>query len=455
MFAAATVRVLNADFPNEGFNDPTPAPPVGGNRGTTLGEQRQIAFLYAADVWGQTLTSNQIIRVVAFFAELPCDANSAVLGGAAPWLSLADVPGLKANRWYPAALAEKLANTDIGALIPGNNNFEVFAVFSSVIGRTGCLEGGGWYYGLDTNTPAGQNSFVTVLLHELGHGLGFTAGPTDSLTGRRAEGIPSIWEEFILDTTTGRTWLAMTDAERAASSVKTDNLVWKGLYTMMHTFTVLSPRAELAIAGPNSVRGEHEAQRATFGAPLTFTAVPEILVLGYDTGGPSLTDGCEPFSGTGQRSVRGRIALVDRGTCAFTVKVKNAQNAGAVGVVVANNVPAGLPGMGGADPTITIPSIGITQALGNALRSLPRFSNPGLAGLPVTIRQSVVRRSGTTNHLVRLYAPNPHEQGSSVSHFDTSLHPNQLMEPFINVDLTFAVSHPRDLTFSLLRDIGW
>jgi hypothetical protein len=55
----------------------------------------------------------------------------------------------------------------------------------------------------------------------------------------------------------------------------------------------------------------------------------------------------------------------------------------------------------------------------------------------------------------RLYAPNPFEAGSSVSHWDTTASPNQLMEPSINADLTHEVTVPFDLTFSLLTDLGW
>jgi hypothetical protein len=55
----------------------------------------------------------------------------------------------------------------------------------------------------------------------------------------------------------------------------------------------------------------------------------------------------------------------------------------------------------------------------------------------------------------RLYAPNPIRVGSSVSHWDTVASPNQLMEPNITVDIWQSVSVPEDLTFSLLRDIGW
>jgi hypothetical protein len=54
-----------------------------------------------------------------------------------------------------------------------------------------------------------------------------------------------------------------------------------------------------------------------------------------------------------------------------------------------------------------------------------------------------------------LYTPNPYQPGSSVSHWDTSAFPNQLMEPAINSDLTTSVKPPQDLTLPLLQDIGW
>src|SRR5262249_25857317 len=48
---AATFVIRNDDNPLQGFNDPTPAAPVGGNPGTTIGQQRLIAFQFAADIW--------------------------------------------------------------------------------------------------------------------------------------------------------------------------------------------------------------------------------------------------------------------------------------------------------------------------------------------------------------------------------------------------------------------
>ena len=54
-----------------------------------------------------------------------------------------------------------------------------------------------------------------------------------------------------------------------------------------------------------------------------------------------------------------------------------------------------------------------------------------------------------------MYAPNPVDPGSSVSHYDTFASPNLLMEPNISGDLTHNVSPPSDLTLPLLRDLGW
>ena len=62
LFATAGAQAVavandNADAPGVGLNDPTPVAPVGGNPGTTLGEQRRIALHYAADLWGAKLDS--------------------------------------------------------------------------------------------------------------------------------------------------------------------------------------------------------------------------------------------------------------------------------------------------------------------------------------------------------------------------------------------------------------
>src|SRR5437867_12972403 len=81
---AATVTIVNQDGPNEGFNDPTAASPVGGNPGTTIGAQRLYVFQYAANLWGSILPSSITIRVAAQFNPLSCTTTSGVLGSAGP-----------------------------------------------------------------------------------------------------------------------------------------------------------------------------------------------------------------------------------------------------------------------------------------------------------------------------------------------------------------------------------
>src|SRR5690349_14900788 len=76
----AQVIVINGNGPGVGFNDPTPAAPVGGNPGTTKGQQALNVFQAAADIWGATLDSSVPIVVYATFEPLSCTATSAVLG---------------------------------------------------------------------------------------------------------------------------------------------------------------------------------------------------------------------------------------------------------------------------------------------------------------------------------------------------------------------------------------
>ena len=63
--SAATVVIQNADGAGEGFNDATPAVPVGGNPGITLGAQRLNAFTFAANLWAAKLQSSVTIVVSA------------------------------------------------------------------------------------------------------------------------------------------------------------------------------------------------------------------------------------------------------------------------------------------------------------------------------------------------------------------------------------------------------
>jgi hypothetical protein len=116
----------------------------------------QAAFQRAADIWSAVLTSSVPITVDARFAALP----AGVLGSAGANSSSRNFPNAPlANTWFPAALANKLNGID---RVPGLADID--AEFSSSFS---------WYFGLDQNVPSGQFDFVSTVLHELGHGLGF------------------------------------------------------------------------------------------------------------------------------------------------------------------------------------------------------------------------------------------------------------------------------------------
>ncbi|HZB44587.1 MAG TPA: PA domain-containing protein, partial [Pyrinomonadaceae bacterium] len=202
-----------------------------------------------------------------------------------------------------------------------------------------------------------------------------------------------------------------------------------------------TPRAR--VNAPSTVAGSYVVGTAVFGPPVTGGGTTA------DVAQAAPADGCAALGNPG--AVSGRIALVDRGGCDFTVKVKNAQNAGAVGVVVVNNVPDPLViQMGGGDPAVNIPSLMVSLTDGATLRSQLT------AGENATLLLDNSAPAGVDGQgRVLMYAPNPVSSGSSVSHWDVSLYANQLMEPDISGDLVHSVAAPADLTGSQLRDVGW
>ena len=451
--AAATIVIVNQNAAGEGFNDPTPVAPVGGNSGTTLGQQRLNAFQRAADIWGSTLTSSVTIRIGASFVPLACTASSAVLGSAGANEIWADFPGApRAGTWYPSALASKLAGRDVAT--PGEPH--IIARFNSRLGLfADCLPGDGFYLGLD-NKFGNQVDLVTVLLHEFAHGLGFQTF-TDDETGQEIVGRPSVWDYYLLNNRTNRLWADMTDAERAASAVIWRGLSWNGPIVTAAVPQVLDPASVLAVSGyaAGPAAGSYQVGDASFGPPLATPPVKGQLMPVVDQAdGTGLA--CAPLSALNALAVKGNVALVDRGTCAFVDKARNVQAAGAIGMVVADNQPGDVSGLGGADPAIMIPSVRVTQADGARLKAVLQRRSRTASGVVASLGLDTSRLAGTDSAgRILLYTPSILSPGSSVSHYTTEAKPNQLMEPAINGDLSHEVTPPRDLTFPLLRDIGW
>jgi minor extracellular serine protease Vpr len=102
----------------------------------------------------------------------------------------------------------------------------------------------------------------------------------------------------------------------------------------------------------------------TFGAAVGQFAryVPPITAI-YTTTSPS--NGCTAIS----TSLTGKIALIRRGMCTFTTKVRNAQNAGAIGVIVINSQQGDPIAMAqdGTTPVPTIPAVMVSITNGNSM----------------------------------------------------------------------------------------
>lgn len=436
---AATITIVNVDGPGEGFNDPTAVAPVGGNPGTTRGAQRLNVFQHAADIWGALLPSAVEIRVRAAFDPLFCTANSAVLGSAGTVTVSRDFAGAEfAGTWYHQALANKQAGVDLS---PGSD--DISATFNSDVDNSTCLGTRSWYYGFDGNEGT-DIELLPVVLHEVGHGLGFSDFVNES-SGALLGGFPDIFSRFILDNSVGLHWHQMNDGQRMASAVNTGNLVWDGPAVTFRAPLVLAPAGRLVVNSPPSIAGAMPMGRADFGAPLPDPGLTRDVILA-DDGSGTTSDGCQPFVNGAQ--VNGKLALVDRtSNCSALTQAFNAQSAGAAGVLVIDNVASPLPPtLGGTTSVITIPVGGLRQADGNAIRA-----ELG-GGVNATMGVDPAQRSGADpTDRVLLFAPNPLQPGSSIAHWDVSTSPNLLMEPA----LTQSVSDEVDLTREHFEDIGW
>ena len=229
---AAIFTIFNADFVGEGLNDITPASPVGGNPGNTIGGQRNYVVQQVLNEWGARIYSPVPIQVEVAFDPLTCTNSQAVLGAAGPTtVAKSYFDKGRTIAWSPAALVNSQSGYDaIGGLTS-----DITAVFNTVLGHhQDCLGGAAWYYGTDGNTPQGMVDFYSVVLHEIGHGLGFTS-LVDGETGDKFYGYDDVFSRNLESHTTHKQWSSMNDEERVLSSTETGNLHWVGDQLKNHT----------------------------------------------------------------------------------------------------------------------------------------------------------------------------------------------------------------------------
>jgi hypothetical protein len=441
---AAEIKIINQDVgKGTGLDDKTPATPVGGNPGTTVGAQALNVYTFAADIWGAVLQSDVTIRNGATFEALSCDATSGVLGSSGTnyifyFDDTSTLPaGAVRNTWYHSALFDALTKQD-GA--PDEDDIQ--SQFNGALGSTGCLEGSSWYYGLDGKTPAGSINFLNVVLHEMAHGLGFS-GFNSLTTGspyKNDDGVPlpDIYSTFVYNDTQQKKWYDLTDAQRVTAALDDGKLVFTGGTVKSEAPLALGLPDVFKVTAPAAAAGEYTFSQASFGPTATATN------FSGDAVQAAPADGCTPI--TNGSALAGKIAIIDRGTCNFSDKALNAQTAGAKAVLFANNQAGAITPGGTPTSPVTIPVIAISQADGAKLKA-------NLTGLQGAVGKGSGLAGADAQGNVQLYAPTTLAQGSSFSHYDTRLTPNAIMEYAINQDLIGQIDV--DLTPALFQDIGW
>ena len=156
-------------------------------------EEAKEAFEYATGIWGSHLNSDIPIAIEANWVA----QGSNTLGSARPTrVFTLTGDGIFENTYYPIAQASALIGSDAKEI--ANVDFDIEVNIS--------CERTDWYYGTDANPPSGRFDLVTVLLHEIGHGIGFV-GSASANNGTQSgswglgsnQPLPIIYDHFAID----------------------------------------------------------------------------------------------------------------------------------------------------------------------------------------------------------------------------------------------------------------
>ncbi len=207
---AVPITVSYTDGGSEGFND------------ATLGAQRKAAFEYAVDIWAARLRGTVPVVVSAAFNNLGGTPTAATLGMAGGTTLHANFTGAPlTGTWYISALANQLNNSDING-----GTAEITAQFNTDVDGPVVFGSTGFYYGTDMAGGIDVD-FISVALHELGHGLGF-GDQINSGTGAWSGGLPDIYgRQLRHEAPGGGNFIALNDAQRL-TAITSGNVFWIG-----------------------------------------------------------------------------------------------------------------------------------------------------------------------------------------------------------------------------------
>jgi hypothetical protein len=120
-------------------------------------DEAKQAFEYALSIWENLLTSTVPVKIKATWEGFDNEA----LAQARPSTFHHNFNGAQfSDVYYPVALVEKLSGENINS-----SDADIFCSFNSNYN---------WYFGTDGNTPTSKYDFVSAVLHEIVHGLGFS-----------------------------------------------------------------------------------------------------------------------------------------------------------------------------------------------------------------------------------------------------------------------------------------
>jgi uncharacterized protein (TIGR03382 family) len=424
---------------NAGFDDPTPATPLGLNFGTTRGDQALIVFQAATAMWGAVLRSPIPIFIDSQFnsattdSHFICTPQGAVLAYTSP-------SGAETGPNFPnpdAAYISALANA-LSGQTPSGDVAQFQVNINGDLGTSSCDFLAAWYFGLDTQIAQGTISLFTTLLHEFGHGLGFFSF-VDTSSGKANP--PTIFDYHIFDVSSGTTWATETPTQRLKLVTTPGGIAFDGPAVRADIPTFLAAPPDFVVTFDAGTTSVNFAQ-GQFSGPLVGSG---------PVAATNPLDACNEL--TDASEINGKFALIERSladagvVCTFFSKSQRAADAGAIGVIIYDDVGEALIEMPGT-PALSIPAAFISNRDGTILQG-ELAQGPVSAAFGTAAQVSNTDPSGTR---VLLYTPPQVSSGSSVSHWNSNSYPHTLLLEFANEpDIRFDM----DFTPDVMSDLGW
>lgn len=443
---AAVLQAIYDDPAGFGFNDSTPAAPAPGNPAATLGGQRRAVLEAALDIWAARIDSEVAIRVEASFEDLGC-GDDGFLGQGSPTALIRNFPNTpRMHTNYPAALAVALAGSRLGAL-----EAELRVQFNFRVETEECFSGvEGYWYGLDQETAPelGTVSFLALALHELAHGLGFS-----SLTNQQTRQFlgdpprPDILSEFLFSLSLERNWREMSANERVMTSTSEPDLVWIGEQTNLRAAERLLPPATVRVNPPVDGQDIFPALVQGFPPYPPLSGLTAPLVIADD--GSGVTTACQPLANADEAA--DSIVLATRGGCLFVTKWQHAHDAGAAGLLLADNVAENHESAITRDHFIFV-DVNLPLPYWTVTRDTGQKLMAAVPGTVITFGYDLAQAARGVNEDFVTIQASPDTPGSNVTHFSEALFPTSLMDLSISNQ---SFTGDLDIVPDLFADIGW